>query len=78
MKAGGLPSESDYPYCTNGTLKGCDPCSAKGYNKTRCGPGLEPPMCNETKWPCMEGKFPVAAKISNWSAINRNETVMAA
>lgn len=73
IKAGGLPTSEDYPYCFNTTGNTCNPCSPVGYNDTRCGPGLEPPMCDGTI-ECREGKLPIAAKISDWKKISEDET----
>ena len=58
IRVGGLPSEADYPYCLGlGGKDDCYPCSPKGYNKTSCGPGLFPPSCNDTLYPCKQGKY---------------------
>jgi len=70
LKAGGLPKETDYPYCVGDGS--CFPCQAPGYNETLCGPPVE--YCNATEFPCKEGKVDIAVKIDDWKAISTDET----
>lgn len=76
---GGLPSEEDYPYCLGASGDThCYPCTAKGYNETRCGPGLDPPMCTRTNLQNNSCHFEnKAVRIDDWVAISSNETEIA-
>jgi cathepsin F len=52
-EVGGIASNESYPYCVGiGGKNSCYPCTAPDFNETLCGPGLYPPSCNDTKWPC--------------------------
>lgn len=77
MRVGGLASDSDYPDCSGISPATCLPCSPKGYNDTRCGPGINGTMCDHTV-KCKEHTFPHAASISNWKRISTDETQIAA
>lgn len=70
LQAGGMPSESQWPYCS-GSGK-CYPCMA-GPVKL-CGP--PPYYCDDTiALKC--GSFESAAKISSWAAVSTNEDEIA-
>jgi len=75
VQAGGLISESEYPYCVgNGS---CFPCSPPNYNLTFCGPG--PEFCNKTRWPCKAHQgSDFAAHITGWKTFGTNETELIA
>lgn len=82
MKAGGLSSWDDYPYCCGAVDKkpvdNCDPCPAPGYNTSLCGPPV--PYCNMTQ-SCVakldKNKFVKGLKVGSWKAIDQNETIIA-
>jgi len=72
MKAGGLPSEEDYPYCAG--TGDCYPCMLGP--KSLCGP--PPYYCDEdiVATQCPPNKQNVAAKIRGWTAISEDEEEM--
>jgi hypothetical protein len=72
MKAGGLQTEHNYPYCCG--TGACFPCDAPGTNFQNCGP--PPPSCNATQNQC--GPFVPAASITDWTAITSDEQQIAA
>lgn len=82
IKAGGLSSWEDYPYCSGDTSKSksdnCDPCPPPGFNSTLCGPPT--PWCNMSQ-SCVakldKTKFVNGLKVQGWKAIDQNETVIA-
>jgi len=71
MEVGGLEMETAYPYCCGGGKDTCYPCMAD-KNRTFCGP--PPSYCNVT---CHSKSSAFVGKISNWTAISKNETEIA-
>lgn len=68
IKAGGVPSEADWPYCSG--TGDCFPCMAGPIDL--CGP---PPLyCDRTIDSKCKAEFPVAAKISSWTALTTDES----
>eukprot|EP00753_Platysulcus_tardus_P004785 PLAT1269.1.p1 GENE.PLAT1269.1~~PLAT1269.1.p1 ORF type:complete len:367 (+),score=130.34 PLAT1269.1:30-1103(+) len=72
VSAGGLDSETAYPYCLG--TDSCYPCMPPGFNKTLCGPG--PEYCNKTRH--CDVRKPTAAQISGWKAIGDDADSIAA
>lgn len=78
MRAGGIETEEDYPYCSGVGKTPCEPCEAPGYNKTKCGPPI--PYCS-LKDSCQAKlrpeKFLPNLKVVDWKRISENETDIA-
>ncbi|KAK3586760.1 hypothetical protein CHS0354_023488 [Potamilus streckersoni] len=80
MKAGGLESWDDYPYCCGlgGGPGTCFTCPAPSYNKTLCGPPI--PWCNMTQ-SCVfkvdKSKFVPGLKVIDWKLVEQNESAIA-
>ncbi len=51
------------------------PCSAEGYNKELCGPGLHPPAC-EIANPCKKD-VKKSVKIEDWKSLPEDERELA-
>ena len=67
-----MAEEINYPYCVGTT---CHPCSAEGYDKKKCGPGLFPPMCKEDK-PCKKDVKKTVI-INDWKSLSNDENELA-
>nr|XP_039273983.1 procathepsin L-like [Styela clava] len=80
QKAGGIQTETDYPYCCGlgGGEGTCFVCPAPGYNKTLCGPPSEyckiSDSCSAKINP---SKFVAGLKVSGWQWFGQNETDIA-
>ncbi|XP_063408693.1 cathepsin L-like [Mytilus trossulus] len=83
MKTGGIESSRDYGYCSGDTdtkhqENNCLPCPPPGFNSTLCGPAV--PYCNMSQ-SCVakldKTKFVKGLKITDWKAIDKNETNIA-
>ena len=72
LKAGGVDSEADVPYCAGDGS--CFPCPAPGFNETLCGPPV--PSCNQTRNTCGTLR-PASATITSWRAIGSDEQLIA-
>ncbi|CAH1788082.1 unnamed protein product [Owenia fusiformis] len=78
IRAGGIESDKSLPYCSGfgGAPGQCFMCQAKGFNKTLCGPPI--PWCNQTCSDVLDrSKFIPGLKVSNWKAVDSNETIIA-
>jgi cathepsin F len=80
-KVGGIRTEKDYPYCIYDTS--CWPCMASGYSIPLCGNHKDLYCDTNGTLGQKAGGYcfnqdNVFAKVSDWNAISRNETEIAA
>ena len=85
MRAGGIHTEEDFPYCSGiplGETGGCLPCMASGYNTKLCGDHSDL-YCKpqDTKGQSTGGYCETntgfLTSLKSWKAISKNETAIA-